>query len=181
MFAARFGVGWLADIETVVGFDTNEVSRDTSLVVVTFGGSDVTLAVDVATVTDCVLIIWIAGGFADGGITGRASCASRELTTPKLGARWLVIKLGTGRAIAEGVGDGVELEPVFWRSCFKRTFWLSDSGFALDAEDIVENLHPLPWPVVELTVEDTLLSSVLSTGSLLTIFDASKLRRLLIA
>lgn len=34
-----------------------------------------------------VLMICIAGGFADGGITGRASCASSELTTPKLGAR----------------------------------------------------------------------------------------------
>lgn len=43
---------------------------------------------------------------------------------------------------------------------------------------MVENLQP--WPVVELTVDDTLLSSVLSTGSVLTGFDASRLSRLLI-
>lgn len=87
MFAARCGVGWLADIDTLCGFDTKDVSRDTSLVAVVFCGSEVTLALEVATVTDWVLIIWIAGGLADGGITGRANCASRELTTPKLGAR----------------------------------------------------------------------------------------------
>lgn len=47
--------------------------------------------------------------------------------------------------------------------------------------DMLENLQPPPWPVVELTeeVEETLLSSVLSMGSLLTVFDASRLRRLL--
>lgn len=42
---------------------------------------------------------------------------------------------------------------------------------------MVENLQP--WPVVELTVDETLLSSVLSTGSVFTGLDASKLSRLL--
>uniref|UniRef100_A0A8D8FVI8 (northern house mosquito) hypothetical protein n=1 Tax=Culex pipiens TaxID=7175 RepID=A0A8D8FVI8_CULPI len=91
MFAARFGVGWLAEMDTA-GFDTKDVSREMSLGVGAFCGgccgSVVTGGAVVTTVgADCVLMICIAGGFAEGGITGRASWASRELTTPKLGAR----------------------------------------------------------------------------------------------
>lgn len=89
-------------------------------------------------------MICMAGGFAEGGITGRASCAWSELTTPKLGARWLVIKLGTARPLGDGAGDDTEgleppviptllpppppppllllLPPLFCSSCFSNTF-----------------------------------------------------------
>lgn len=90
----------------------------------------------------------MAGGFVEGGITGRASWASKELTTPRLGARWFVIRLGTGRVIDDGVDEGAVVDPVFCKS---------------------------------VEVEDTLLSSVASIGSLLTVFEASKLSRLLTA
>lgn len=57
IFAARFGVGWLAEIETVGGLETNDVSRETNFVVVDFCVSVLILPLEVEIVTDCVLII----------------------------------------------------------------------------------------------------------------------------
>lgn len=50
MLAAKFGVGWLAEMETEDGFDTNEVSRDTNFDVVPLCGSDVVVVVVALTV-----------------------------------------------------------------------------------------------------------------------------------
>lgn len=58
IFANKCGVGWLEEIVTVGGLDTNDVSRDTILFVLIFGGSDALgVALDVGIVTACVLII----------------------------------------------------------------------------------------------------------------------------
>lgn len=128
-------------------------------------------------------MICMAGGFAEGGITGRASCASSELTTPKLGARWLVIKLGTARPIGDGAGDDTEgleppvtptllppppppplllLPPLFCSSCFSNTFCESSDFDITPADeeaeevedDMLENLHPLPVDVSDFDTAD---------------------------
>lgn len=58
ILANKCGVGWLDDIVTVWGFDTNEVSRETILVALTLCGSDVVGAgLDVGIVTACVVMI----------------------------------------------------------------------------------------------------------------------------
>ena len=45
--------------------------------------------IETETIEGCVVSCLVGTG----GITGRASCASNELKTPKLGARWVVLKL----------------------------------------------------------------------------------------
>lgn len=58
ILANKCGVGWLEEIVTVGGFDTNDVSRETILEVVTLCDSLVTGAgLDVGIVTACVLMI----------------------------------------------------------------------------------------------------------------------------
>lgn len=106
------------------------------------------------------------------------------------------MRLGTARPIGDGAGDDTdELDdpPLFCSNCFNRTFCES-SDFVVEPAvlGIVENLQPallvlllllllLPLPdVSSFDVELTLVSSdALSTGSLLTTFVASRLRRLL--
>lgn len=102
------------------------------------------------------------------------------------------MRLGTARPIGDGAGDETDAlddPPLFCSNCFSRTFCES-SDFVVDpAEDgMVENLHPalpllllVPLPDGSgFDVELTLVSSdALSTGSLLTTFVASRLRRLL--
>lgn len=66
---------------------------------------------------------WMADGVAGTGkITGRASCASSELTTPKLGARNEVTERETMVGIDDG--DGVVLLACC-NNCFNRTFCVS--------------------------------------------------------
>lgn len=57
-----------------------------------------------------------------GKITGRANCASRELTTPRLGARNDVTERET--MVGNDDGDGVVLLACC-NSCFSRTFCVS--------------------------------------------------------
>lgn len=100
-----------------------------------------------------------------GGITGRANCASNELTTPKLGARTVV----TGRVIVlEGVGDGVLLFPEFCSNCFSNTFceFCVSSDFC--GADILENLHPL-------FASDSVLFPLSSIASFISSLTTSKL------
>lgn len=96
-----------------------------------------------------------------GGITGRASCASSELTTPRLGAR----TLGTVReAIATelgGLGGVFPVEVEFCKSCFNRTFCVSSDLLCVD----------------EVGSGGFIESSALSIGSSLTV-DTSRLCRL---
>lgn len=63
---------------------------------------------------------WIVFGVAGAGrITGRASCASSELTTPKLGAR----NDGPDRDTMVGIDDGVGVVLLACcNNCFNKTF-----------------------------------------------------------
>lgn len=89
-------------------------------------------------------------------MTGRANCASSELTTPRLGARSDVTERET--IVGKDDGVGVLLLPEFCNSCLSSTFCES-SGFEFGTIVMVENLQlsfsDSLWPVDETVSSNT--------------------------
>lgn len=67
-----------------------------------------------------------------GGITGRASWASRELTTPRLGARTFVTERDCIGTEFDTLGGAFPEDVEFWRSCFNNTFCVSSDLDGVD-------------------------------------------------
>lgn len=152
-------------------FEMNVCGREADVVIVfvTCGdeNGDCDELVLMVVVFDCN-DVGVAG---TGGMTGRANCASNELTTPSDGAR---IEVTDRDTMADGgVGVGALLLPEFCSNCLSSTF-CDSSGFECDVcTDGIVGMAGYLWlsPSVSLRsfVVDTVLSDVSILSSLLAV------------